>query len=178
MDSAKPIAIRFTSTPRRANGVGSSTVPPEDVEFRVVVTEAKGLESFADNFTFTGHTCWRLSQIVRKLIRGLRIDPKHKYRVAIWNESKGSKRHLEWMKLSNVTQLENQPVPRLRVYRYLRPCNRRKPAVPEKPAKEDLCAQPTLDPELELQAMMMLNQMYMTQFMMMSCMFQGCLPGN
>lgn len=177
----EPHPIHFSSVSRRLKGLPAPSqtgkAQAEDLCFRAVVTEARGFQTYEDHISFAGRTSWRLSQIIRKVIRGLRIDPKHKYKVAIWSDQKGSTSHLEWTKLSHISQLEVQPVPRLRIYRNIRPCNKRKPTASE----EFVSVQPTLDrtvnAQLELQAMLILNQMYLTQqYWMMSCMFQGCLP--
>jgi len=175
----EPLPVRFSSTSRRLKRLPApseaGTALAEDLCFRAVVTEARGFPAYEDHISFVGRTSWRLSQILRKVIRGLRIDPKLKYKVAIWSDSKGSTSHLEWTKLSTISQLEVQPVPRLRIYRSIRPCNKRKSTESEgvQPA-----VQGEVSAQLELQAMLLLNQMYLTQqYWMMSCMFQGCLPG-
>lgn len=177
----EPLPTNFSRNTRRLTGLHGVSQPRavgagEDLCFRAVVTEAKGLQAYEDTISFVGRTSWRLSQILRKVIRGLRLDPKHKYKCAIWMESKSSTSYIEWVKLSNISQLKDQPVPRLRIYRSIRPCNKRKS---DEGGELVSTHQPvmTANTQMELQVMLMLNQMCLAQqYWMMSCMFQGCFP--
>ena len=176
----EPLPTHFSRNTRRLTGLHgvsqSGAGAGEDLCFKAVVTEAKGFQAYEDTISFVGRTSWRLSQILRKVIRGLRLDPKHKYNCAIWMDSKGSTSHIEWVKLSNISQLKDQPVPRLRIYRSIRPCNKRKPDEGGEMVSAHQPAVPA-NAQMELQVMLMLNQMCLVQqYWMMSCMFQGCLP--
>ena len=62
----------------------------DDVKYRAVVTEAKGFKEHAESVDFKGPSAWRLKQILRKLVQGLKVDPKLKYQWAIWNEDRQS----------------------------------------------------------------------------------------
>ena len=62
----------------------------EDVKYRAVVTDHKGFKDFVDSVSFSGTASWRLSQILRRLSRGLKVDSRQKYIWTIWSEEKQS----------------------------------------------------------------------------------------
>lgn len=63
----------------------------EDVKFKVVVTGSKGFKDFQDTVDFKGTSNWKLSQILRKVARGLRVESRSRYIWTIWSEEKKSK---------------------------------------------------------------------------------------
>jgi len=104
----------------------------DDVKYRAVVTDVKGFRDYAENVDFKGPSVWRLKQILRKLVRGLKVDPKLKYQWAIWNEASQSKHHTEWERLTSITQLRNHETAKLRIFKQKKP-----PALPKKPENKE-----------------------------------------
>ena len=97
--------------------------------------------------------------------------------------------YTEWEKLGNISQLYGNEVPRLRIYRNIRPCNRKRPTAPH-PQSDSITPytrsspMPAASPfsesfpgTFDFQTMMMFSQMLLAQqYYMMSCMFPPTMP--
>ena len=104
-----------------------------DVNFRAVVTDSKGFREFRENADFKGVSSWRLSVMLRKLERELKLDRRSNYVWAVWNEEKQSTSHTEWERLISTQQLKNLEATKLRCYRPSKP---KKPEPPKEPVRE------------------------------------------
>ena len=124
--------------------------PEDDVKFFATVTSSKGIKDFAESVNFRGTSGWRLNQILRRLSRGLKVDPKFKYVWTIWSEEKQSEGYIEWEKLASLIQLKTKDACKLRLYKQRKqPPPAKKPEVKEvpKPAKTPApVAKPTPPP--------------------------------
>lgn len=121
-----------------------------DVNFRAVVTDSKGFKEFRDNASFKGVSSWRLSVLLRKLERELKLDRRPNYVWAVWSVEKQSKRYTDWERLTSILQLKDLETTKLRCFRPPKP---KKPE-PKKPEpKEPVREAPQPDMRMCMQQM-------------------------
>lgn len=115
-----------------------------DVNFRAVVTDNKNFKEFQDNISFKGVSSWRLSVLLRKLERELKLNRRPNYVWAVWSLEKQSKNYSEWERLTSSLQIKNLETTKLRCYRSPKP----KKQKPKEPAPREPVRQVPQQPDV------------------------------